>query len=149
MSNLPAPTFREIALDSDEHRAALRLRAAVLRAPLGLDWTEADQADEPVCIHLAGFIGDRLVATLLLKPLDAAMVKMRQVAVEPERQGTGLGAVLVGFAEAQARERGFSRMMAHARGTALPFYERLGYTTEGDDFLENTIPHRRVTKTLR
>jgi GNAT superfamily N-acetyltransferase len=73
---------------------------------------------------------------------------MRQVAVQPARQGGGIGAGLVGFAEAWARERGFRKIVAHARGTAVDFYRRLNYTVEGEPFLECTIPHQLVSKTL-
>ena len=32
-------------------------------------------------------------------------------------------------------------MVLHARQTAVPFYERLGYETYGEPFVEVTIPH--------
>ena len=140
--------LREIALGSAEHEAALRLREVVLRAPLGLTWTETDHMDEPLCAHLAAFDNGTLVAVLLLKPLDAKTMKMRQVAVAPERHGQSIGAKLVAFAEEFARARGGRRIIAHARGTALGFYRKLGYTTEGGEFLENTIPHQLVSKEL-
>jgi GNAT superfamily N-acetyltransferase len=139
---------RAIAIGSPEHDAALRLRAAVLRAPLGLTWTATDVADEPVCLHLGAFEGETLVAVLLLKPRDNGTMKMRQVAVDPQRQGQQVGAKLIAFAEKVAREQGCHRMIAHARATALGFYRRLGYAEEGEGFLENTIPHQRVWKEL-
>ena len=140
--------LREIAPGSPEHAAALRLREAVLRAPLGLSWTDPDRTDEPLCAHLAAFDGGVLVAVLLLKPLDAETMQMRQVAVAPERQGTSIGTKLVAFAEEFARARSCRRLIAHARGTALGFYRKRGYTEDGEPFLENTIPHRLVWKEL-
>jgi GNAT superfamily N-acetyltransferase len=75
-------------------------------------------------------------------------MKMRQVAVEPQQRGRGIGSQLVAFAEAYAGEHGCSRLIANARATALEFYRALGYAEEGETFLENTIPHRRVSKQL-
>lgn len=140
--------IRRIETGSTEYAAARRLREAVLRAPLGLAWTEADLADETISHHFAALDGEEVVATLMLKPREAGVLQMRQVAVDPPQQGRGIGAQLVTFAEAFARDRGARMLMAHARGTALPFYRALGYDEEGEDFIENTIPHRLVTKQL-
>lgn len=146
---MPEPvTFRTVEMDSAEYRAAICLREAVLRAPLGLTLSAEELAVEPQCQHFGAFDGEALVATLLLITLDAETVKMRQVAVDPSRQGNGIGAGLVRFAEAAARALGFRQLVANARGTAVPFYQRLGYTVEGDPFLEQTIPHQRVSKAL-
>ena len=40
-------------------------------------------------------------------------------------------------------------MTMHARETAVPFYERLGYATVGARFEEVTIPHFKMEKRLR
>ena len=141
-------TFRAFHLGTKEYEQAIRLREAVLRVPLGLVLTEGELADEPNCCHLGGFDGERLVAVLLLRPLDEQTVKMRQVAVHPEFQNLGMGSRLVAFAEGFAKERGFAKMVAHARGTAVDFYRKAGYATVGDEFIEQTIPHRLVTKEL-
>ncbi len=116
--------------------------------PLGLTFSDEELGDEINCIHLAGFDGDRLMAILLLKPIDAATVKMRQVAVHPDLQRQGVGAKLVSSAEGVAMKRGFQTVFAHARQTALEFYEKLGYDPIGEPFVEATIPHRKVTKSL-
>ena len=141
-------TFREFHLGTKEYEHAIQLREAVLRIPLGLALTEGELADEPNCCHLGGFEGERLVAVLLLRPLDGETVRMRQVAVHPDFQNLGIGSQLVAFAERSAKERGFTKMVAHARGTALDFYRKAGYATCGVEFIEQTIPHRLVTKEL-
>jgi predicted GNAT family N-acyltransferase len=131
-----------------EYEAALQLREEVLRAPLELPLSNDDLADESLCAHLGGFDEGRLVAILLLKPLNQHTVKMRQVAVQPGLQGRGIGAKLVAFAEAFARERGYKTMIAHARAAAVEFYRGLGYATSGEPFIETTIPHILVSKSL-
>ena len=139
---------RPMEFGSPDYQTAVALRYAVLRAPLGLEWSQAELDDEPRCFHFCGFAEARLIATLLLKPIDRRTVKMRQVTVHPAWQGKGAGAAMVGFAEVFARERGFDRVTAHARSTAMDFYTRLGYSVVGEPFIENTIPHILVVKEL-
>jgi predicted GNAT family N-acyltransferase len=50
--------------------------------------------------------------------------------------------------ERVAIERGALRMTLHARQTAVPFYERLGYRVVGEPFIEVGIPHRAMEKSL-
>ena len=139
-------TVRQVAIGSVEYAAALELRERMLRQPLGLTLTAAEHALEPDCFHLGGFEGERLIAVLLLQPMSARTVKMRQVAVDPEFQSRGIGTQLVRFAEDFARANGFAEIIAHARSTAVRFYLRLGYIASGAEFIEATIPHRLVTR---
>ena len=141
--------FREFRTTDPEYADALRLRESVLRTPLGLSLDAADLVRDAACFHLGGFSeGGKLAAVLLLQRVEAGTLQMRQVAVFPALQGTGIGTRLVAFAEAFARERGFTSLLAHARGTALGFYLKRGYAASGDEFTEQTIPHRLVTKAL-
>lgn len=137
---------REISFDSPEYHQAVHLRQEVLRKPLGLRREGFDE--EETAIHLGGFLGENLVAILLLCPRGEGMIQMRQVAVAEPFRGKGYGAKLVRFAEGLARKRGFLSMIANARCEALGFYERLGYEAIGGEFLDLTIPHRRVEKWL-
>lgn len=139
--------FREYAHGSGEYEAAIELRREVLRVPLGLTFDSADLAKEASEIHLGAFEGDTVIATLILTPYGYE-VKMRQVAVAPDRQGQGIGGNLVAFSEDYARAAGFSTMALHARETAVEFYERLGYAAYGEPFIEVTIPHRAMRKEL-
>ena len=141
-------TFRPFEPGTTEYEEALRLRETILRAPLGLALTKAELAQDPDCFHLGGFDGTRLIAVLLLLPLDGRTIKMRQVAVSRDSQRGGIGSQLIAFAEEYARQKGYRTMVAHARATALDFYRRIGYTASGEEFIEVTVPHRLVTKTL-
>lgn len=127
---------------------AVQLRRQVLRLPLGLDFTEGQLAGECVDHHLAGFVGGRLVACLVLTDRGGHRVQMRQVAVSPSLQGQGLGAQLVKESEQFAARLGYTHMVLHARATAVPFYEKLGYTCEGEPFEEVSLPHREMIKFL-
>ena len=74
---------------------------------------------------------------------------MRQVAVASTWQGKGIGSMLVAESEKTASRLGFSLITLHARESAVPFYERLGYGRVGERFEEVTIPHFKMEKMLR
>lgn len=137
-----------IAYDSAEYERMLDLRRRVLREPLGLDFTPSQRQSEAGHFHLAWYDSKKLVACLVLQPLDSEKIRMRQVAVEPSWQRRGVGRAMVAACERFARERGFATIVANARETATGFYERLGYRTTDERFIEVGIPHVRVEKRL-
>jgi GNAT superfamily N-acetyltransferase len=139
---------RELALGSKDYRRALDLRDAILRKPLGLVWTPEELAEEEHSFHLGCFEGEALAGTLVLTPLDPATIRMRQVAVADDLQGRGVGTALVVFAEGFAASKGFHRIVANARDTAVPFYRKLGYLIEGQPFILVSIPHVAISKRL-
>jgi predicted GNAT family N-acyltransferase len=144
----PALALRDIAYGSAEYEASFTLRRRVLREPLGLVPTSEERAEEAQLIHLGAFDGANLVGCLMLHDVGNGDVRMRQVAIDFDRQRGGVGTQLVRFSEDVARRRGFRNMVLHARDTAVPFYERLGYTGKGEPFLEVTIPHLAMEKAL-
>lgn len=142
-------TVRAVPFGSPEYDATVELRRDVLRRPLGLDFTREQLDAEHGDVHLALFEEDRLLACLMLTPIDPTTLQMRQVAVREDLQGQGLGRRLVEEAEAWAEGRAFERMVLHARETAVAFYVSLGYVAEGEAFEEVGIPHRAMGKSLR
>jgi ribosomal protein S18 acetylase RimI-like enzyme len=139
---------RLIAHGSSDYNAELELRNKILRIPLGLDVYEDDLSNELNHFHMGAFDNNKLVGVLVLTPLSKSDVKMRQVAVEEELQGKGIGKKLVEFSEQFSKEKGFRTIVMNARDTAVPFYEKLGYSKEGDMFTEVTIPHFKLYKNL-
>jgi ribosomal protein S18 acetylase RimI-like enzyme len=138
----------EVAHGSPEYWATVDLRDAILRKPLGLQFSPEELEAERISHHVACYRGDRLVGCLVLSPLESGDVRMKQVAVVSEVQGRGIGTALAKYAEALASRRGYRRMVLHARDTAVTFYERLGYSTVGDQFEEVTILHWKMEKRL-
>ncbi len=131
-----------------EYDAAVGLRRAVLRAPLGLDFTPEQLNAEAVDTHFVAVDGDGLIGAVVMTPYSATTVKLRQMAVSPVAQGRGIGAALLKAFEAHARANGLSGITLAARVTAQGFYTANGYVAEGDVFEEVTVPHIRMTKAL-
>jgi predicted GNAT family N-acyltransferase len=89
-----------------------------------------------------------IVATARLIDKGEGTGKVGRVAVLKEYRGQGVGALLMRYVEEYARTQGFRKLALDAQMTALPFYERLGYTAEGDIFLDCDIEHRFMWKRL-
>jgi predicted GNAT family N-acyltransferase len=140
--------LREIAWGSSDYDASFTLRSKVLREPLALRPGPEERQEESTLRHLGAFEGERLVGTLMLHDVGEGKVRMRQVAVDFDRQRSGLGTKLVHYSEEVARSAGFQEMVMHARKTAIPFYERLGYETYGEPFIEVTVPHMNMRRRL-
>jgi ribosomal protein S18 acetylase RimI-like enzyme len=140
--------IRLITTSDPEYKAVFDLRERVLRKPLGQSLYNDDLRGEPDELILTAYDGVVLVGCLMLRPLADGEIKLRQMAVAPETQGRGVGAELVRAAEELVRKRGFNRMVLNARNYALGFYERLGYSVEGQGFEEVGIPHHFMCKSL-
>lgn len=114
-------------------------RRVLLVPPRPLELEGDEQADT---VHLAVRDGDRLVAVAAFVP-GAEGVQLRGMAVDPDVQGQGVGRLLLDSAMERLRAAGVTRLWCNARDTAVPFYERLGWTVTGPGFLhaESGLPH--------
>lgn len=139
----------KIEFATPEYDEAVGIRYDILRRPLGLEYTPEQLAAEYDQIHLAAYSdNNQMLGYLNLTPLDDQIVKMRQVAVAAAWQGKGVGKRMVASSEELARDMGFSKMVLHARETAVPFYLSLAYQPIGERFEEVSIPHFKMEKSL-
>ena len=111
---------------------------------------EADEVDgrDAGAVHLLARVDGRPVGTArLLVSGDSG--KIGRVCVLAEMRGKGIGARLI---EAAVREfaanPAIAKVKLSAQISALPFYERLGFTAEGEDYLDAGIVHRDMFRML-
>ena len=140
--------LRAIDYGTKEYEQMLDLRYQVLRKPLGLDFTSAELDRGKNDILLGCFDDDELQGCCMLTNKGNGVAKLRQMAVRNGLQGTGIGRMLMIFAETVARDKGFTKLIMHARKSAVGFYEKLGYRIDGPEFMEVTIPHYVMEKDL-
>ncbi|HAO47351.1 MAG TPA: GNAT family N-acetyltransferase [Ferruginibacter sp.] len=140
--------LKQIDHGTKEYQQMVKLRNDILRMPLGLSFTDDELAREKEDILIGAFDDDEMLACCLLTKTDPTSVRLRQMAVQNNLQGKGIGASMMNFAETIARDKGFKKLTMHARKTALGFYEKLGYKVVGDEFTEVTIPHFVMEKSL-
>jgi GNAT superfamily N-acetyltransferase len=83
-----------------------------------------------------------LAAVLELIPQDDHLL-IENIAVDPARQGGGLGRRLMAFAEAEARRQGFGELRLYTNEKFIEniaFYEWLGYAVTGrESFKESAV----------
>lgn len=137
-----------IRIQQPEYLEVLALRQEVLRQPLGLNLYEEDLSAELDAQIFIYQLDDKVVGCLLALPVDVASIRLKQMAVSPQCQGKGIGNKLMLAAEAFAKAKGFGKIYFHARESAIPFYEKLGYEILSDTFEEVGIPHKKMGKTL-
>ncbi len=130
------------------YRQTIDLRYKILREPLGLTYSPADLQAETGQYHIAALEGEAVIACLVMEPVDAGTIKIRQVAVALHKQRCGIGKHLIEWAEDFSRRRGFRAVVLHSRETVIGFYEKLGYTKTGQPFIEVTIPHCKMEKSI-
>ena len=140
--------LKQIDHGTKEYQQMVKLRNEILRKPLGLSLSPDELAKEKEDILIGAFDEEQMLACCMLTREDKNSLRLRQMAVQNNLQGKGIGASMMNFAELLARDKGYKKLIMHARETALGFYEKLGYKVVGDRFLEVTIPHFVMEKKL-
>ncbi|MGF2414566.1 MAG: GNAT family N-acetyltransferase [Ferruginibacter sp.] len=140
--------LKQIDHGSKEYQQMIALRLEILRKPQGLTFTDEELAKEKDDILIGAFEDDTMLACCLLTKVDNSTVKLRQMAVQNNLQGKGIGASIMSFAETVARDKGFKKLMMHARDSAIGFYEEFDFKVKGDEFIEVNVPHHVMEKRL-
>ncbi len=140
--------LKQIDYGSGEYQQMLRLRIDILRKPLGLTFSKEELAKEKDDILIAAFDEDEILGCCILTQMDEHCLRLRQMAVQKNLQGKGIGEAIMSFAENLARDKGYKVLMMHARDTAIGFYEKFGYTIKGDQFTEVNTKHHLMEKVL-
>ena len=141
--------IKQIDYGTPEYAQMLNLRNEILRKPLNLFFDKAELEREKEDILIGAFEENKMLGCCLLTRVDKDCVRLRQMAVQNNLQGKGIGASMMNYAENIARDAGFKIVIMHARKPAMGFYEKLGYSVTGSEFTEVLIPHFIMEKRLR
>ncbi len=141
----------DIEFGSSRYDELVELRYKILLEPLGLKFLDMHRNKETGYLHIGCIesLDDKLVGGLILAPLDNENIRLMQVAVDTRYQGEGIGRDLVKYAEKRAKDAGFKRIVMHAMLSVVNFYEKIGYTQEGDIFEEKGITFAKMVKDLK
>lgn len=140
--------LKQIDHGTPEYDQMISLRTNILRKPLGLSFNKEELAEEKDHLLIAAFDEDEMLGCCMLCKTDEHTLRLRQMAVLDSLQGKGIGASIMGFAENLARDKGFSKILMHARDSAIGFYEKLGYKITSDVFTEVNVPHHVMEKKI-
>lgn len=139
---------RIIECGSKEYEQMVQLRLTVLLNPIGIPASYISREKEMDDILIGAFNSSEMIGCCILSKINNDVLQLRQMAVARELQGKGIGAAIVSFAENVARKKGYKILMMHARDSVLSFYEKCGYTIDGEQFNEVNIPHHKMKKEL-
>jgi len=136
-----------------------RLRYERLREPLGLPpGTEREDAIEAASTHMIVKADGRVVAAgvwavgMHQDPATGQrvpFVRFRQMAVDPEYEGRGIGSAMSKHVEARARELGATQIVGNVREENVAYFERRGWVVVGPgETLFGTLEHVAMVKPL-
>ena len=106
--------------------------------PEELEWDEFDESS----MHFLATDKGQPVACTRLKP-DGQIGRM---AVLAAHRNQGTGSRLLQSVLKRATEQKLTSVYLHAQESAVPFYEKHGFTAVGEVFYEANIPHREMFK---
>lgn len=132
------------------HQAAayfVRMKVFVLERDIAIQ-DEFDSEDHDEAVYVVLYDNDKPVATGRFIQMDEGTVRPGRIAVLNDYRGKGLGERVVKELEAYARTRGCKTSEIHGEMSAAPFYEKLGYTREGETYLEDGVPCITLKKVL-
>ena len=134
------------------------LRQRVLRPgkPLSSCAFEGDELS--TTLHFGAFLADELVGIASIYDehetpesarSGARAFRLRGMATSPEVRGLGAGKALVDACKLHIERTGGGSFWCNARTSAAGFYERLGFTIDGEPFeLSGIGPHVRMRVAL-
>ncbi|NMB00495.1 MAG: GNAT family N-acetyltransferase [Firmicutes bacterium] len=134
-------TYR--TLKDQEFAAALQLRISVFVDEQKVPLEEEHDSFDQVAQHFGVFVEGRLVGTGRLVREDN-LGRIGRLAILPKFRGLRLGSGLVSFIVETGKHQGIGEFVLGAQLQAIPFYEQLGFTAEGEVFQDGGIPHRTM-----
>ena len=138
--------FKTIQYGSTEFAQAWELQNQILRVPLGLDLYDENLEIEASHYHFGLCQDSTLIAFAIAVPMTPILAKIRQMVVEPDFQNRGMGRALLLNAERDLHLRNYRSFVLHARKSAVPFYEKLGYRAVDKLFIQVKLPHQKIEK---
>jgi predicted GNAT family N-acyltransferase len=121
-----------------------RIRREVFVREQGIPESEEWDGEDAASVHVLATLNREPVGTGRLNPAG----KIGRIAVMSGTRGRGIGTRILRCLILEARRHGIREPYLHAQVQAVPFYERLGFSREGEVFDEAGIPHVRMSLVL-
>lgn len=148
MSTRPGAVDVRRVTTREDLAAAYEIREDVFVAGQGVPVELERDVLDRVAVHVLARRDGQPVATGRLVARDDGVGVLGRIAVIASERGTGLGVAVMRALEDNARELGLDRIELHAQTHALAFYQRLGYSPVGEEYVEAGIPHLSMDKPL-
>lgn len=125
---------------TEDLNEACRIRQRVFvieqNVPEEEEWDKYDESAH----HIVIFKESKAVGTGRLANIDGQFI-LGRIAVLKEYRGSDIGRIIVENLLKKAKENGAQEVYIHAQIQVVGFYEKLGFKSFGDTFLEAGIKH--------
>ncbi len=132
---------------TDDLSALLALRQEVFCVEQGVPIDLEQDGLDTTALHLVALDGGDVVGTCRILTGGDSW-RLGRMAVRADRRADGIGRQLMDLAHREARAGGARRVSLAAQTPVQGFYERQGYISHGDVFMEAGIPHIRMDREL-
>ena len=129
-----------------ERAAALRHRVFVLEQ--GVDPVIERDGRDNDALHVVVSDQDGEVVGTGRLMVQGTYAKVQRVAVDATRRGEGIGRAVMEGLNQHAKRQGIGELRLSSPADAVAFYERLGYRSEGEPYLEAGIWHLAMKRAL-
>lgn len=140
---------KRVTIDEDLW-AAFAIRKEVFveeqGVPLQDEFDEFDTLDSE-CEHILVHYNEQPVGTGRIRVVDS-LGKLERICILKPYRKFGLGKVIIKALEEIAEVKGLSQVKLHGQTQAEGFYQKLGYRTSSNIFMEDGIPHILMVKEI-
>ncbi|MCM3600904.1 GNAT family N-acetyltransferase [Robertmurraya korlensis] len=112
--------------------------------PLEEEFDQFDTLDAD-CEHILVYYQDEAVGTGRVRYVDH-FGKLERICILKDYRKYGLGKLIISALEEIALEKGMTHAKLHGQTQAEGFYQKLGYYTASDVFMDADIPHVLMIK---
>jgi predicted GNAT family N-acyltransferase len=160
----PEFNIKVIKYNSQEFQQACQLRYELFFSEHNLPWDLVQDQRQQDYFHaaiplkvryangsatpLAIATQDQVVAYGQLVPQENGIYQIRQMVVHPSYQRQNLGSQILLFLIREAKQAGAIALTLNARLSAIGFYQKFGFQTQGEQFPSSTTGILHITLTF-
>ncbi|MDD3014635.1 MAG: GNAT family N-acetyltransferase [Candidatus Gastranaerophilales bacterium] len=134
----------KIAKSKKELQACFDIRNQVFTNEQNVDPKYERDGKEEVATHFLAFLDKTPVGTARFFKVNDDSAKISRVAVLSKYRGKEIGKVLINEIINYSKKLGISTLILSSQSSVMEFYERFGFKTQGEEFLEANIPHYKM-----
>ncbi|HLO89417.1 MAG TPA: GNAT family N-acetyltransferase [Nostocaceae cyanobacterium] len=130
----------------EEFTAIQAIRIKVFQQEQGVEPAlEFDGKDE-ISTHLIAYLDEKPVGTTRIRYIDKKTAKIERLAVLSTVRGKGIGKQIIEKSLQIIANQNIPEVLVHSQEYIKNLYQQLGFTPEGETFLEADIPHIKMRK---
>lgn len=138
----------QIATTERQKQDAFAIRQQVFVVEQQISPEEEFDEYDPAAMHVVLYDNVVPVAAGRTRTVDRETGKIERICVLASHRQKGAGRLIVEALEQAAMKQGLHKAKLHAQTQAEGFYQKLGYHTVSDVFIEADIPHVVMIKEL-